>query len=935
MTHRDDSPAASRLIPATGTVDVAVLGPLEIRVDGHAIEVSAGRLRALVAVLAMSAGRPVSADTLVAAVWGEQMPLDARRSVRTYMTRLRRLLGPAAIRSLPQGYLLFCRDVDALRFQELLDAAAAAADRSAERTLLAQALALWRGSPFDGVRAVQLEQVEAARLTELYLSAVERHIDLDLAAGRDRDLVGRLRELTARHPLRERFWAQLMTALFHSGRQADALQAYQSLHRMLDDELGVAPGSAVRELHRRILLGDATPGPPTAVTGPSAAVPRQLPAAVAHLAGRAAELALLDDVVQEADERPAVVMITGGAGVGKTTLAIDWARRAAASYPDGQLYLDLRGFGPPELTVGPGEALRAALEALGVPPAHVPTSLDAQSGLYRSLLAGKRVLVLLDNAADAAQVLPVLPATAGCLTVVTGRRLLPGLVTRGAHPLVLDVLARDGARDLLAARLGADRVSAEPAAADRIIEACAGLPLALAIASARAATSPRFSLTALAADIDAFPSSLDALASADADTDIRSVFRWSYAALSPAAQRLFRLLSLDCGAVTRLPAAASLAGVAAAAVRPLLDQLCQAHLLTEHAPRRYGYHDLLRVYAAELLEHTDGDPGRDAALHRLLDHYVTTACQAAQLIEPLRDPIKVVRPRTDTTGEPFADREQALAWFHEHLPTLLAAVNRAADTGLDAHTWQLTWALADFLQWQGRWNERLTTLTTALAATRRLGDRDEQARAHRGLGVALTKLGRHEQAAEHLRQALELYQELGNTVGQVRTHQGLSHVSERLADHRGALRHVEHALNLSGPAGSTAGLGRLLNSAGWCHAQLGELTQARRQCEQALTLLRDAGDRVAEAATWDSLGYISYRQGDTEQALRLYATALELRKAIGHRYGEAITLDRVGDTHEARGDLDAARERWQEALLILEEMGEPGADAVRAKVEPR
>lgn len=922
-------------MPAPGTVDVAVLGPLQIRVDGHLVEVSAGRLRAFVAVLALSAGRPVSADNLVAAVWGEKVPLDARRSVRTYVTRLRHILGPAAIRSLPQGYLLSCREVDALRFEQMLDAATASADRLTERTRLAQALALWRGTPFDGVRAVQLEQVEAPRLTELYVSAVERHIDLDLASGRDRDLVGRLRELTARYPLRERFWAQLMTALFHAGRQADALQAYRTLHRMLDDELGVAPGSAVRELHRRILLGDASPGAPTAIADPPL-IPRQLPAAVAHVAGRTAELARLDEVAQEADERATVVMITGGAGVGKTTLAIDWARRAAAKYPDGQLYVDLRGFGPPALKVPPGDAVRTAIEALGVPPAHVPTSLDAQSALYRSLVAGKRVLVLLDNAADAEHVFPLLPGTPGCLTVVTGRRLLPGLLTRGAHPIVLDVLARDDARDLLAARLGAGPVSAASAAVDRIIEACAGLPLALAIVSARAAASPRFSLTALAADIDEFRSSLDALASADADTDIRSVFWWSYAALSPAAQRLFRLLSLDCGAVTSLAAAASLAGIAAADVRPLLGELCQAHLLTEHKPRRYGYHDLLRVYAAELLGHTDGEPGRVAALHRLLDYYVTTACQAARLIEPLRDPIKVVRhPREDTTGEPFADREQALTWFHEHLPTLLAAVSRSADTGLDAHAWQLAWALADLLQWQGRWNERVTTLTTALAATRRLGDRDEQARAHRGLGVALTKLGRYEQAGGHLRQALKLYQELGNTVGQVRTHQGLSHVSERLGDHRGALRHVEHALRLSEPRGSTAGLGRLLNSAGWCHAQLGNLTQARRQCEHALTLLRDAGDRVAEAATWDSLGYISFRLGETEHALHLYMTALELRKAIGHRYGEAITLDRLGDTYEARGDLDAARERWQEALVILEEMADPGADAVRAKVEPR
>ncbi|BCB90784.1 hypothetical protein Psuf_080970 [Phytohabitans suffuscus] len=546
------------------------------------------------------------------------------------------------------------------------------------------------------------------------------------------------------------------------------------------------------------------------------------------------------------------------------------------------------------------------------------------------------MIVLLDNAADAEQVRPLLPGAPGSVAVVTSRHQLPGLVAEGARPVTLDVLSAGESRELLAGRLGADRVGAAPRATGRIVEICAGLPLALAMVAARATTSPWYGLDgldALAAELDEFHTSLDALASADAATDLRAVFSWSYGRLAPAARRLFRLLSLHPGRDVGALAAASLAGLPGSAVRPPLAELCRAHLLTERAPGRYAFHDLLRAYAAELLDDHDTEADRRAARRRLLDHLLGTAAAAALTIEPLRDPIAVVPAAPGVTPEPFGKREDALAWLHAELPALRSAVELARDDGLDAHAWQLTWSLADFLNWHGRWHDREATLRTALAAAGRLGDHAEQARAHRCLGHTYTRLERYEDAHAHLRKALTLYLGLDDPDGQVQTHQSLSIVLERQGEHHAALRHAERALELYAPGGSKAGLGRLLNSAGWCHAQVGDLRQALAHCERAATLARESGDWVAQAATWDSLGYIRHRLGQHGPALAAYRLALDLRRAIGHRCGEAGTLARIGDTQDAIGDRAAARASWRDALAILDEMGEPGADAVRARLQ--
>ncbi|MFI5889638.1 BTAD domain-containing putative transcriptional regulator [Actinoplanes sp. NPDC051513] len=653
-------------------LSVGVLGPLQVRVGERAVEITTGRLRALLAVLAMSAGRPAPVERLATAVWGENLPDDARRSVRTYVTRLRSLLGGDVIETTPDGYLLHAR-VDALSFVRLLESSTAEPERAA----VAEALALWRGAPFEGIRAAWLEDVEAPRLAERRLDAVERRIELDLAAGRPGDLVGELRDLTARHPLRETFWAQLMVALYRSGRQVEALATYQRLYRLLADEAGVEPGPGVQRLHRRMIRADPTLHQ-ARHTPAAAPVPQQLPAGVAGFTGQQRGLDRLDRLLEHTGDAAAVAVVTGGAGTGKTALAVHWAHRFAHRFPDGQLYLDLRGAGPSGPALAPDEGLRALIEAFGVPPARVPGQPDAQVGLYRSLLAGKRVLVLLDNAADAGQARPLLPGAPGCAGLVTSRHQLPGLVAEGACPVTPEPLDAGEARDLLAARLGAARLDAEPDATDRIVAWCAGLPLALALVAGRAATQPQSALAAVADELRE--------TGGDTATDLRSVFSWSYAAVTPAARRLFRMLSAHPGPDIALAAAAGLAGLPAPQARPALRELCQAHLLTEHAPGRYALHDLLRAYAAELFQEQDGEGDRHAAERRILDHYRSTAGAAAQLIEAEQDTV--------------AGRDQALAWFDAELSPILGAVALARALGRDDDAGELARSLADYLQWQ-------------------------------------------------------------------------------------------------------------------------------------------------------------------------------------------------------------------------------------------
>jgi len=929
------APAVLSADRAGGALAVGLLGPLEVSVGGRPVVVGAGRLRALLAVLAVSAGQTVSVGRLVAALWDGDLPGNSRRSVQTYVTRLRGILGAACIGTAADGYVLRADpgDVDVLRFPRLLDAAVGEADAGAQREGLAGALALWRGWPFEDVPSVWLEESVSPRLVERYYAALERRIDLDIAWGRCEELAAELSEHTARHPLREPLWARRLIVLDRCGRQAEALGCYETIRMRIADELGVDPGPELRRIHADLLVGR----PPALAAGArSRPVPRQLPADLDVFAGRIAALRELDGLRpgEPASRRagPAVVVVHGAAGVGKTSLAVRWAHQVRDRFSDGQLYVNLRGYGPGS-AMGAAEAIRGFLDALGVPAQQVPADELAQAGLYRSLLAGKSMLIVLDNARDAGQVRPLLPASGGCLAVVTSRHQLPGLVAvEGAHPVTLDLLSTAEAHQMLARRLGEDRLAAEPRAAGEIIGECAQLPLALAIVAARAAARPGFPLAALAAQLREGRGSLDTFATGDPGSELRAVFSWSYHALTADAARLFRLLALHPGPQITPAAAASVAGIPVRQARTLLAELARAHLVDEAAPGRYTVHDLLSAYAAELARTHDPGPEQRAAQHRMLDHYLHTAHAANHLIRSPCDPIVPAPAQAGVTPENLADLHQAVAWLTTERHVLLAMVERAASTGFHTHAWQLAWSLGVFLNRQGHWHDLAAAQYAALDAARRSADQAGQSRAHHGLGIAYYAMGRLDDAHSHLRSALDRSARLGDHAGQARIHTSIAHVLHEQGDPADALRHAQQALDLYRKVGNQGGQARALSNVGWFHALLGNYQHALKYCDDGIRQLLDLGDQHGQAATWDSIGYAHQQLGNHRAAFDCYRSALGLLRQTGGRNIEAQTLIRVGDNHHAAGDHVAARAAWREALVILDDLGHPDAQRLRTKL---
>jgi tetratricopeptide (TPR) repeat protein/transcriptional regulator with XRE-family HTH domain len=667
-------------------------------------------------------------------------------------------------------------------------------------------------------------------------------------------------------------------------------------------------------------------------------VPRQLPAAVACFTGRGAELAALTGMLGEAGPGggPGTVVISaigGTAGVGKTALALHWAHQVAARFGDGQLYVNLRGYDPGGAPVAPEAAIRGFLDALGVPSERIPPSPDAQAGLYRSLLAGKRMLIVADNARDERQVRPLLPASPGSLVLVTSRSQLAGLVAAdGARMISLDVLSHAEAMHMLTTRLGTDRAGAEPAAVDQIARLCAHLPLALAVAAARAAARPRFALADLAGELAGSAGRLDALDAGDPDSSVRAVFSWSTRQLTGQAARMFGLLGIHPGPDICVPAAASLAGIAEADAQRLLRELARAHLIAEHAPGRFSFHDLLRAYAAAQARDTDSAADRAAAVGRMLDHYVHTAAGAARLLNPAMEPVVLAPPRPGAAARQPTDHRQALAWFEAEHQVLLAAITLAAESGFDTHAWQLPWAIEPFLQARGHYQEWAATQRTALAAATSLGDAVGQALSGRLLGAACMNLGQHDQARGHFASSLTLYQRLGNRLGQAKVHQNLGVLAERQGRYADALSHAEQALRRYQAMGDKASEALTLNDVGWCHGLLGDYQQARAFCRQALTLSAEAGYRRLEGCVWDSLGYAEHHLGNLAEAAACYQRALSLCQESGDRLTEADTLTHLGDTRHDAGEQAQARVAWEQALAILEDLQHLNAGQVRAKL---
>jgi DNA-binding SARP family transcriptional activator/tetratricopeptide (TPR) repeat protein len=943
-------------------VELRLLGGVELLAAGRLLDVGTPRQQAVLAALAVDAGRPVAIEVLIDRIWDDSPPAEARNVLYSHLSRIRLLLRYAAgltgeaavpIERRRAGYLLDIPPaaVDLHRFWHLVERGRDPRGADADRvTALTEALGLWRGPPLAGLPGRWVAQVRGSCQRQR-LDAVVGWAEAELRLGRPGAVITALPDLAADYPLVEPLEVLLMRALHAAGRDAEAVDRYALVRQRLADELGADPGPELRELHQALLRGELPrPAPGRPATAARRVPPAQLPPDVSGFSGRDDELRRLDGLLPPAGPAEpggpgepggaggtagAVVIATidGMAGVGKTALAVHWSHRVADRFGDGQLYVNLRGFDPTGSPVTPGEAVRAFLEALEVPPERMPATVDGQVGLYRSLLAGRRVLVLLDNARDAEQARPLLPGAPGCLAIVTSRDQLAGLVAAaGAHPLTLGLPTAAEARDLLARRVGADRVAAEPQAVAEIVAACARLPLALAVVAARAAAHPAFGLAVLAGELRAARGGLDEFAGADPATDARAVFSWSYRQLSPPAARLFRLLGLHPGPDVATPAAASLAGLTTRQVRPLLAELARSHLVAEHVPGRYICHDLLRAYAGELAHLHDPEADRRAALHRVLSHYVHSGFAADRLLNPRRDdPTPLTEVPLGVGPEQMADRRAALAWFDAEHAVLLEAIRQAG--GFDTEVWQLAWTLQRFFLYQGHWYDSIEVLNAALEAARRLADPAKQGFVHCYLGCAYVRFDRYGDGNAHLRRGLDLYREAGDRVGVPNAHYNFALVLDRQGRHREALGHAEQSRALFRAAGHGLGEAKALNAIGWFHARLGAYAEAIDDCQRALDLQGALGDRLRQADTLDSLGYAHHRLGHHQQAIACYRDAVALYREFDDRYNEAESSASLGTAEQAAGHLAAARATWQYALDIFDQLGHPDADEVRAKLK--
>jgi tetratricopeptide (TPR) repeat protein len=670
-------------------------------------------------------------------------------------------------------------------------------------------------------------------------------------------------------------------------------------------------------------------------------VPRQLPTAVAHFAGRARELDELDRQLAELDcGRAGTVVISavgGTAGVGKTALALHWAHRVAPRFPDGQLYANLRGFDTSGKPADPADVLRGFLDALGVHPAQLPSDLEALAALYRGRIADRRLLVVLDNASDVAQVRPLLPASPRCLVLVTSRREMSALAaSEGARLVSLDVLTEPEALELLSARLGPDRTARERDAVGDLARLCAGLPLALSVVVARAAAQPRLSLAALSAELAEVADRLDALDAGDPTVNVRTVLSLSYRHLSEPSAMMFRLLGVHPGPDITAPAAASLAGVTLPAARGALRELARASLIAEHVPGRYAFHDLLRSYAREQAMDTIPGAERHAAFCRALDHYLQSAYAARALLYPGQETIRIDPPLPGVRTESFTGKRQALAWLDAEYQVMMKGIDEAVRENVDDFAWRFPVVLWTYLYVCGHWHDGMATQRVAVEAARRRGERNGYARAMRGLGSVLAKLGEHSEAQDQLAQARLIFAELGDKVGLARTDLILSQAFDDQGLYECSLAATESALRIAETAAGDPEMqlvrAAALNNSAWCRVQLGDLEQAREACLEALALCASLGYTPGEAGTLDTLGCVYQHLGSYHEAVGCFSRALELGALSGNRLQLANTLGHLAQTHRAAGDVAAARAAWVNALEVYDDLRHRDGDKVRANI---
>jgi DNA-binding SARP family transcriptional activator len=905
---------------------IRLLGPVEaVGPDGVAKLVGV-RQRALVGLLALNAGRTVPQSRMVDALWGEDPPRTAVQTLYSHVARVRQALDACGLRGVlrtrESGYLLAVQpeQVDATRFeQRVAQARTAIAGGTVNEavTHLREGLALWRGDALADAATHGWAASEVDRLHEVRLTAQEDLWEARLRLGEHAGAVGELERLLVSRPGRERLVGLLMLALYRCGRPAEAIQVYQRLRAHLADQLGVEPSPEVQRQYTAILRRDPDLDPATSGVPPATVRPAQLPPPAGHFTGRTPELAILNRLL---GDRPRIGVVSGPAGMGKTALAVQWAHLAADRFIDGQLFLDLRGHDP-ATALPVSDALTHLLAGLGVPPAQIPAHPAAQLGLYRSVLHQRRMLVLLDNAASAEQVNPLVPPSSTSLLVVTSRHRLAGLAVDHAVSAVdLDVLPAGDALALLRRILGAGRVTGEPAAADRLVELCDRLPLALRIAAAKLTVRPGQHIAALVDDLT--EDRLDALTVPGDSRSIRTVFAGAYLALSPAAARLFRRLGQHPGPTFTAGLAAALEGTPLPQVRSTLDELVAAHLVAEMADR-YRFHDLIGAYAHECAAPAEAE--RTTA--RIIDWYLTVADRANRVLDPTRDQAGPV-PADPPVEEPFLpNHEQALSFLDAERHNLLPVARHIAGREHHQAAWRLTYLLAGYLSIGGQWSAQIEIGRLGLAAAQRLADPAAESLMRSLLGAACNAIQQYDEALEHLGVALDLMRTTEDVRGQGKAYNNLAFTYVRLGRYDEAMEAFREALALYEADHHQPGIALTLNNLGHTHTLKGWPDRAMAYLSRALTLARELDHPGLEARTLHSLGEARLAAADHDGALARFAAALAIRRRIGERRLAADTLNLIGLTHQARGDHAAAAGHFRRALALARELGDRHLEA--------
>ncbi|HEY3734157.1 MAG TPA: BTAD domain-containing putative transcriptional regulator [Streptosporangiaceae bacterium] len=964
-----------------------ILGTLEIWTGQEWVGIGAPKWRSLLATLLINADQVVSTDRLIMELWDDDPPASAINLVSIYALQVRKLMGDGdgkVLRRRAPGYQLHlgAGDLDAARFEALVAEgrrALAAKTPQHGADLLAEALSLWRGGALLDVTQSPRVVAEIERLEESRLNALELRIEADIGCGRHAEVTPELSRLIADQPLREGLHRLLMLALVGAGRRAEALTAYERARHVIRDELGVAPGEQLQRLYQQILTSDSPsrPAPATAArngdrsargtakqAGPAAGTPGtggerdpagpgvparapsgepeapeqeppatapgpplQLPADITDFTGRGCDLERLCDLQPAAagEDNPGAVvvsLVTGAGGLGKTTLSVHAAHRMRDRFPDGQLYVNLLGASPQPLT--PSDVLARFLRELGVQPAQIPAGEEERAALYRTRLTGRRVLIVLDDARDAAQVRPLLPGSASCAVLVTARNRLSDLAV--SRLIDLDVLDDDEARALFAGIVGAGRAGTEPAATDEVLAACAGLPLAIRIAGARLAARTGWSVRTLADKLRSQQRRLDELKAGD--LAVRATFEVSFASLpGPVTAgaigpvRVFRLLGLWPGPTISVGAAAALFGQPEDQAADALEQLVDAHLLESPGPEIYRFHDLLRVYAAELCQADEDEKTSQDAVRRILTWYLHTTEAAASIISPhhARVPLEEAEPAIRPLG--FDSLDQALDWCDAERPNLVAATRLATAGGMYDIAWRIPAAAMSFFYRRTHWADWMLTHQIGLDSARELGDRRGEAWMLNNLGMAYGAQQMPE-AVDCFERALALCRQIGNLPGEARVMNNLAHAHLLLSRFDEALDEGKRSLAIQRQVANRYNEGITLAIMSGAFRALGRPAEAVDHLQQALVIFRELDDRDAEADSLSDLGEVYLDMQEIDKAVSCLGGSLAIRKSIGDQHGQATTLEHLALAWERAGQQEKSRECLDQAQQLFEELGD-------------